>query len=219
MIAELLPLLWQGTLITIQITMIASVVAIMLAIFAALAKTSPWRALRWLANIYIEIFRGTSLLVQLFWLYFVLPLPPFNITMTSYTVAVIGLGLHIGAYGAEVMRGALSAVPRGQVEAAIALNIPPLKRFMRIVLPQAMVNAIPPGTNLLIELLKGTSLVSLITLADLSFRANQLVQVTFMSREVFGLTLLIYFVLAQCINFAMRLLARRLDRGSMRRNN
>lgn len=219
MIAELLPLLWQGTLITIQITLIASVVAIMLAIFAALAKTSPWRALRWLANIYIEIFRGTSLLVQLFWLYFVLPLPPFNITMTSYTVAVIGLGLHIGAYGAEVMRGALSAVPRGQVEAAIALNIPPYKRFMRIVLPQAMVNAIPPGTNLLIELLKGTSLVSLITLADLSFRANQLVQVTFMSREVFGLTLLIYFVLAQCINFAMRMLARRLDRGSMRRNN
>lgn len=219
MIAELLPLLWQGTLITIQITLIASVVAIMLAIFAALAKTSPWRALRWLANIYIEIFRGTSLLVQLFWLYFVLPLPPFNITMTSYTVAVIGLGLHIGAYGAEVMRGALSAVPRGQVEAAIALNIPPFKRFMRIVLPQAMVNAIPPGTNLLIELLKGTSLVSLITLADLSFRANQLVQVTFMSREVFGLTLLIYFVLAQCINFAMRMLARRLDRGSMRRNN
>lgn len=219
MIAELLPLLWQGTLITIQITLIASVVAIMLAIFAALAKTSPWRALRWLANIYIEIFRGTSLLVQLFWLYFVLPLPPFNITMTSYTVAVIGLGLHIGAYGAEVMRGALSAVPRGQIEAAIALNIPPFKRFMRIVLPQAMVNAIPPGTNLLIELLKGTSLVSLITLADLSFRANQLVQVTFMSREVFGLTLLIYFVLAQCINFAMRMLARRLDRGSMRRNN
>lgn len=219
MIAELLPLLWQGTLITIQITLIASVVAIMLAIFAALAKTSPWRALRWLANIYIEIFRGTSLLVQLFWLYFVLPLPPFNITMTSYTVAVIGLGLHIGAYGAEVMRGALSAVPRGQIEAAIALNMPPFKRFMRIVLPQAMVNAIPPGTNLLIELLKGTSLVSLITLADLSFRANQLVQVTFMSREVFGLTLLIYFVLAQCINFAMRMLARRLDRGSMRRNN
>lgn len=219
MIAELLPLLWRGTLITIQITLIASVVAIMLAIFAALAKTSPWRALRWLANIYIEIFRGTSLLVQLFWLYFVLPLPPFNITMTSYTVAVIGLGLHIGAYGAEVMRGALSAVPRGQIEAAIALNMPPFKRFMRIVLPQAMVNAIPPGTNLLIELLKGTSLVSLITLADLSFRANQLVQVTFMSREVFGLTLLIYFVLAQCINFAMRMLARRLDRGSMRRNN
>lgn len=219
MIAELLPLLWQGTLITIQITLLASVLAITLAVFAALAKISSWRALRWLANIYIEFFRGTSLLVQLFWLYFVLPLPPFNITMTSYTVAVIGLGLHIGAYGAEVMRGALSAVPRGQIEAAIALNIPPLKRFMRIVLPQAMVNAIPSGTNLLIELLKGTSLVSLITLADLSFRANQLVQVTFMSREVFGLTLLIYFALAQCINFAMRMLARRLDRGSMRRNN
>ncbi len=219
MIVELLPLLLQGATVTIQITLLASVLAIVLAFIAALAKLSPLRSLRWLANIYIEVFRGTSLLVQLFWLYFVLPLPPFNITMTSFTVAVLGLSLHIGAYGAEVMRGALSSVPRGQIEAAIALNIPPFRRFFHIVLPQAIVNAIPPGTNLLIELLKGTSLVSLITMADLTFRANQLVQLTFLSREVFGITLLIYFVLAQCINFAMRMLARRFSRGTMRGNH
>lgn len=219
MIVELLPLLLQGTIVTIQITALASVLAIALAFIAALAKLSPVRSVRWLANIYIEVFRGTSLLVQLFWLYFVLPLPPFNIMMSSFTVAVLGLGLHIGAYGAEVMRGAFSSVPRGQIEAAIALNIPPLRRFFHIVLPQAIVNAIPPGTNLLIELLKGTSLVSLITMADLTFRANQLVQLTFLSREVFGITLLIYFVLAQCINFAMRMLARRYSRGTMRGNH
>lgn len=217
-LSDMLPLLMRGTLITIQITGLAALLAMAMALLAALAKLSPVRGLRWLANSYIEVFRGTSLLVQLFWLYFVLPLPPFNLSMTSFTVAVIGLGLHIGAYGAEVMRGALTAVPRGQIEASIALNIPPIRRFFRIVLPQAMVNVIPPGTNLLIELLKGTSLVSLITLADLSFRANQLVQLTFMSREIFGITLLIYFVLAQCINFAMRMLARRLNRGALKRS-
>lgn len=209
MLADILPLLLRGTLVTIEITLLAAVLAIVLAMLAALGKLSPWRSLRGLANVYIEFFRGTSLLVQLFWLYFVLPLPPFNLTMSPFSVAVVGLGLHIGAYGAEIMRGALASVPRGQIEAAIALNIPPLRRFLRIVLPQALVNAIPPGTNLLIELLKGTSLVSLVTLADLSFRANQVVQVTYLSREVFGLTLLIYFVLAQCINFGMRLLARK----------
>ncbi|MEN3364653.1 MAG: polar amino acid transport system permease protein [Burkholderiales bacterium] len=213
---ELLPLLFDGTVVTIEITILAAHLATTLALLAALAKLSPWRPLRWLANIYIEIFRGTSLLVQLFWLFFVLPLPPFNITMTPFTVAVLGLGLNIGAYGAEVIRGAIVAVPPGQIEAAIALNIPPLHRFLDIVLPQALINAIPPFTNLLIELLKGTSLVSLITIADLSFRANQLVETTFRSEEVFLLTLLIYFLLAQLISVSMRMLERRLSRGLAR---
>lgn len=210
---QLLPLLLEGTVVTIKITILAALLATALAFFAALAKLSSWRPLRWLANIYIEIFRGTSLLVQLFWLFYVLPLPPFNITMTPFMVAVLGLGLNIGAYGAEVMRGAFVAVPRSQVEAATALNIPPLHRFLDIVLPQALVNAIPPFTNLLIELLKGTSLVSLITIADLTFRAEQLVQATFRSEEIFLLALLIYFLLAQAISISMRALERWLGRG------
>ena len=210
---ELLPLLLEGMLVTVRITGLASLLAIALAVLAALAKLSPWRGLRWVANAYIEVFRGTSLLVQLFWLFFVLPLPPFNVTLTPFLVAVLGLGLNIGAYGAEVMRGALLAVPRGQMEAAVALNIPPLHRFLDIVLPQALAKAIPPATNLLIELLKGTSLVSLITLADLTFRANQLVQATFRTTEIFSLALLIYFLLAQSINLLMRRLDRRLNRG------
>jgi polar amino acid transport system permease protein len=214
--SDLLPLLLQGTLVTIQITLLAALLAIALALVAALSKLSRWRVLRWTANVYIEVFRGTSLLVQLFWLFFVLPLPPFNLTLTPFAVAVLGLGLSIGAYGAEVMRGAFSSVPRGQIEAAIALNIPPLHRFLDIVLPQALINAIPPGTNLLIELLKGTSLVSLITLADLTFRANQLVETTFRSGEIFTFTLAIYFCLAQLINAGMRLLDRRFSRGQTR---
>ena len=213
---ELFPLLLEGTLVTIRITCVAALLAAALALLAATAKMSRVRVLRWVANIYIEIFRGTSLMVQLFWLFFVLPLPPFNISLTPYTVAVLGLGLNIGAYGAEVMRGALLAVPRGQIEAAIALSMAPVDRFFGIVLPQALANAIGPATNLLIELLKGSSLVSLITLADLTFRANQLVENTFRSAEIFSIALVIYFVLAQVINLSMRLLERRLNRGVMK---
>src|SRR5690606_23837465 len=124
-----------------------------LALLASLAKLSPVRLLRWIANIYIEVFRGTSLLVQLFWLFFVLPLPPFNLTLSPYAVAVLGLGLNIGAYGAEVMRGAFASVPRGQTEAAIPLNIPPLHRFFSIVLPQTLINAIPQFTIFMIVLI------------------------------------------------------------------
>ncbi len=213
---ELFPLLLEGTLVTIRITCVAALLAAVLALLAATAKMSTVRVLRWVANIYIEIFRGTSLMVQLFWLFFVLPLPPFNISLSPYTVAVMGLGLNIGAYGAEVMRGALLAVPRGQIEAAIALSMAPVDRFFGIVLPQALANAIGPATNLLIELLKGSSLVSLITLADLTFRANQLVENTFRSAEIFSIALVIYFVLAQAINLSMRLLERRLNRGVMK---
>ncbi|MFG0586178.1 ectoine/hydroxyectoine ABC transporter permease subunit EhuC [Ectopseudomonas khazarica] len=213
---DLLPLLLQGAWVTVQVTFWGSLLAIASAVLAALGRLSPLGPLRWLAITYIEIFRGTSLLVQLFWLYFVLPMPPFNIEMSAFAVAVVGLGLHIGAYGAEVMRGAIRSVAKGQYEACTALNMTPLRRFTRIILPQALLAAIPPGTNLLIELLKNTSLVSLITLSDLAFRARQLDQATFMTLEIFALALLLYFLMAQVINLGMRLLERRLARGRMR---
>ena len=213
---DLLPLLLQGAWVTVQVTFWGSLLAIASAVLAALGRLSPIGPLRWLAITYIEIFRGTSLLVQLFWLYFVLPMPPFNIEMSAFAVAVVGLGLHIGAYGAEVMRGAIRSVAKGQYEACIALNMTPFRRFTRIILPQALLAAIPPGTNLLIELLKNTSLVSLITLSDLAFRARQLDQATFMTLEIFALALLLYFLMAQVINLGMRLLEKRLSRGRMR---
>ena len=213
---ELLPLLLQGAWVTVKVTFFGSLLAIACALIAALARLSPVAPLRWLAITYIEVFRGSSLLVQLFWLYFVLPMPPFNVEMSAFTVAIVGLGLHIGAYGAEVMRGAIRSVAKGQYEACTALNMRPSKRFMRIILPQALLAAIPPGTNLLIELLKNTSLVSLITLSDLAFRARQLDQATFMTLEIFALALVLYFLMAQVINLGMRLLEKRLSRGRMR---
>lgn len=213
---ELLPLMLQGAWVTVQITFWGSLLAIAAALIGALGRLSPIAPLRWLAIAYIEVFRGSSLLVQLFWLYFVLPMPPFNISMSAFNVAVIGLGLNIGSYGAEVLRGAIRSVHEGQYEACQALNMTPWQRLRRVILPQALLAAIPPGTNLLIELLKNTSLVSLITLSDLAFRARQLDQATLMTLEIFGLALVMYFVLAQTINFSMRTLERRLARGRMR---
>lgn len=213
---ELLPLLLQGAWVTVQVAFFGSLLAILAALIGAFARLSPFAPLRWLAVVYIELFRGSSLLVQLFWLYFVLPMPPFNINMSAFQVAVIGLGLNIGAYGAEVLRGAIRSVHEGQYEACLALNMTPWQRLRRVILPQALLAAIPPGTNLLIELLKNTSLVSLITLSDLAFRARQLDQATLQTLEIFGLALVIYFVLAQLINLGMRTLERRLARGRMR---
>jgi polar amino acid transport system permease protein len=214
---ELFPLLLQGTLVTIEIAACSTLLAIVMAFVATAAKVAPWAPLRWIGNVYVEVFRGTSLLVQLFWFFFVLPLPPFHIELAPFTVAIVGLGLHYGAYGSEILRGALRSVPGGQFEAALALNLSPVTRMRRVILPQAMINALPPATNLMIELLKGTSLVSLITLSDLTFRARQLDEATFKTAQIFALTLVIYFVLAQILVTLMRHFERRVSHGITQR--
>ncbi|HSK38144.1 MAG TPA: ectoine/hydroxyectoine ABC transporter permease subunit EhuC [Arenibaculum sp.] len=214
---DLLPPRLEGAWLTVRITAAGALLAFALALAAGLARLSPWRPVRALASVYIEVFRGTSLLVQLFWLFFVLPLPPFRVELAPFTVAVLGLGLNIGAYGAEVVRAAIQAVPRSQTEASIALNMSPALRMRRIILPQAALAMLPPWGNLLIELLKGTALVSLITLGDLTFRANQLNATTFRTVEIFTLVLIIYFVLAQVIALGIRLTERRLSRGIARK--
>ena len=138
-----LPGLLEGALVTVEITLGGCVVAVLAAVLAALLKMyGPW-PLRWLAVAYIEVFRGTSALVQLFWLFFVLP--HFGITLAPLNVAILTLGLNVGAYGAEVVRGAVSAVPRGQWEATVALNLTRMQALRRVVLPQAVVSMIPPG--------------------------------------------------------------------------
>ena len=208
---EFLPGLLEGAWVTIQITVAASLLAMVCGLLAGLGKMSPWRAVRWLAITYIEIFRGTSALVQLFWLFFVLP--HFGVTLDPIPVAILALGLNIGAYGAEVVRGAVLAVPRGQYEAAIALNMTAFTRMRRIILPQAMVAMIPPWGNLFIELLKATALVSLITVSDLTFKAYQLNQATLRTVEIFLLVLVIYLGIALVITYVMRGLERRARRG------
>src|SRR3546814_9872146 len=128
-----------------------------MAFLAAIARMYGPRPLRWLAISYIELFRGTSALVQLFWLFFVLP--HFGLTLPPLTVAVVALGLNVGAYGAEVVRGAIDAVPRGQWEATIALNMSRIEALRRVILPQAVVAMSPPWGNLFNETLKATALV------------------------------------------------------------
>ena len=211
---EFIPGLLEGAVITIQIAVGGSVLAVVVGLVAALAKMyAPW-PLRWLSIVYIETFRGTSALVQLFWLFFVLP--HFGVTLEPLTVAVLALGLNIGAYGAEVVRGALQAVPRGQWEATIALNMPRKTALRRIIFPQAFLAMIPPWGNLFIELLKSTALVSLITISDLAFKAQQMNQTTLRTVEIFTIVLVIYFAISLIITFAMRGVERRAARGLAR---
>lgn len=212
---DLLGPLLQGTWVTIQILVGASAVAIAVGLVVGLARVAPAWPLKWLAIAYIEFFRGTSLLVQLFWWFFVLP--QFGIFLPALVVGIVGIGMNVGGYGAEVVRGAIQAVPKGQYEAATALNMSARVRMRRVILPQAFRSMLPPWGNLLIELLKGTSLVSLITIHDLTFMGNQLNVTLFRTIEIFSLVLVLYFILARfAITPAVRWLERRVSRGILR---
>jgi polar amino acid transport system permease protein len=212
-----LPLL-RGFAVTLEITAAAAGLAVVISLAAGLARASRSRWLRWPAAVYVEVFRGTSALVQLFWFYFVLPF--FGVELTAFAAGTLVLALNTGAYGSEVVRGALQAVPRGQREAAAALNLTPFQTLRRVLLPQAFPAMLPPAGNLAIELLKNTALVSLITITELTFTAQLLRAESLRSAEIFSLVLALYFAAALCITAGMRLLerwsARRLGRECAR---
>lgn len=205
-----LPPLSAGLRVTLQLTLGGAAFALLLAVFAGLGRRSPRRWLRWPADVYVEIFRGTSAMVQLFWFYFALPF--FGVSLPALVTGVIVLGLNSGAYGAEIVRSAIASVPAGQWEAGRALNLSELRILFRIVFPQALPMMLPPAGNLLIELMKNTALVSLITLSELTFTAQVQRAATLETVPLFALTLLIYFVIAQTLLAGMRRLERRLTR-------
>lgn len=209
-----LPGLLDGAVLTIEIAVLGCLLAVVMGVLGAIARMYGLAPVRWLATVYIEIFRGTSALVQLFWLFFVLP--QFGILLDAFVVAVLALGLNVGAYGAEVVRGAILSVARGQWEAATALNMTRAQMLRRIILPQAFVAMIPPWGNLFIELLKATALVSLITLSDLAFKAQQMNQTTLKTIPIFTLVLLIYLAMSLVLTIGMRLLEKRASQGLAR---
>ncbi|CAM3469850.1 ectoine/hydroxyectoine ABC transporter permease subunit EhuC [Brevibacillus invocatus] len=209
---DLLPLLFQGAAVTLQVTALSMVVAFVLSFAAGFARLSRIKSIRVASSVYVEVFRGTSLLVQLFWLFFALPL--LGIELTALVAGVMALGLNYGAYGSEVVRSAILAIPKGQTEASIALNMSPWLRMRRVILPQALAIMLPSFGNLAIELLKGTSLISLITMADLTYQG--MILRTFDSSrtfEIFGLILVMYFVMAYPLTLFMRWLERRFSAG------
>jgi polar amino acid transport system permease protein len=192
-----LPNLIDGAIVTVKVAVLGLILFFIVSFLAGIARGHFKGVSKWIAIIYIETFRGTSLLVILFWLFFVLP--EFGILLSPLTAGVLGLGLNYGAYGAEVVRGAVNSVTKGQSEAATALNMTPNKYLTRIVVPQVFVITLPGLTNLAMELIKGTSLVAGITIGELAFAAMKLNAIFFQPIEVFGIALLFYYFFAQFV--------------------
>jgi polar amino acid transport system permease protein len=197
----------NGALVTLQITFFAQIVVVVMSFVIALMRLSPWRALRWIATVYVEILRGISALVLLFYLFFILPL--FGISLSPMTTGILGLGLTFSAYGSEIVRSALANVSRGQRDALRALDFDSITAFRRIILPQALPFMLPPMGNQLVELLKTTSLVSLITLSDLTFSGGQLITTLGQQTLIWSIVLVCYFVMAWPLSWLVKRYERR----------
>lgn len=190
------PLFLRGVGVTLLYTVIGALAALVISFVFGLMAMSRSVVVRGLARTIVEFFRGTSLVVQLLWIYFVLPQLGFR--LETLAAATVALALNFGAYGSEVVRGAVNAVPKAQWEATVALGMSPVHRMRRVILPQAVPEMVPPFGNLWIQILKSSSLLFLIGITELTFEVQQL-RFELGSVTAFGLALVVYFLLAQLL--------------------
>jgi len=209
-LTRFLAILTEGVATTVFVTVGGIILATVMSFVAGLCMLSRSTSLRVVSRIYVEVWRGTSEVVQLFWIFFALPVL-IGFQLVPLWAGVLVLGINHGAYGAEIVRGAVQAVPRAQYEGAIALNFTPAQRMLRVILPQALVEMVPPFNNLFIQLLKGSALVSLVFLEDITYQATEVLLPT-NSRQAFTILLLLlmlYLVLSVLITAVMRRVERR----------
>lgn len=207
--------LWDGFLLTLVLTIVSGLLAFIISVILGLMAGSNRKLVRIPARVIIEFFRGTSLLVQLMWLFYVLPL--FGPSLGAMAVAIFALTLNYGAYGAEAVRASMTSVSQGQWEATVALSMSWPHKVRRVIFPQAWALMLPSLTNLWVHLLKGSSIVYIIGMNEFTFELLQLRRTTdwFFALAVVGLV--VYFLIALVLTQLMRLLEvrakHRLGRG------
>lgn len=197
-----LPDFQKSLVVTLELTAGGTALMFALAFTLGLASSAPSIIIRGISRVVVEFFRGTSLVVQVFWFFFVLP--QLGLQISAMACGILALGLNYGAYGAEIVRGSLAAVPAPQREAALALGFSPVDRFRRVTFPQAWVQMIPPLSVLIIQLLKGSAIVFTITLVDLTAQGEILRKATGNTWLAYGIVLVLYFIIAYVIAGIMR---------------
>ena len=209
---EYVPFILGGLKYTVVIALVGLAVALLVGVTVGLLRLSDKRIVRVGSLMFVEFFRGTSEVVQLYWIFFALPLL-LALRLPPVTAAIIVLGLNQGAYVSEIVRGAVQAVPQAQIEATVALNMGAWVRMRRVILPQAVAAMLPSLGNSAVDIAKATSIASLITVSDLTFRAQQVRAATGESLIVYAFILVLYLGLTSSLTLAFKMLERQLPAG------
>jgi polar amino acid transport system permease protein len=213
-LVEFLPQLLEGTWITVQLTVVSMAVALAIGLVVALMRLSGGRLLRLPAAAFVEFVRGTPLLLQIFYIYYVLPtIPGLELRLDPFPAGVISLSLNYGAYLSEVYRAGIQAVPWGQREAAVSTGMSGAAVMRHVVLPQAIRIVIPPVGNYFISLFKDSALTAIITIPELLRVGNLLAAATFRHFQVYTMVALIYLAISYPASLAVQYLERRLRVG------
>ena len=210
-IVHYFPFLLKGAVLTLQISILSLLLGITVGLIAALCKLSKNPLLRWPATFYIWLIRSTPLLVQLFIIYF--GFPQIGIDLGPFLSGVMGLGLNVGAFTAETIRGGVVSIPLGQTEAARSLAMSSSLAMRRIILPQALRIIIPPMGNNFIILIKDTSLVSTITLVELTLTAQRFIGSTYKPFEMYLMAAFLYAVMTTTASFALGIFEKKANKG------
>lgn len=212
---EFLPILLKGAVVTVEVTVLSFLLSSVIGLALALMRLSPVKTVSTAGATIVNIIRGLPIIVQLFYIYFVLP--DIGIQLTAFQAGVIGLGIAYSAYQAENFRAGIEAVDPGQREAAEAMGMRGALIMRRVILPQAFRIALPPYGNTLVMMLKDSSLVSTITVAEMT-RAGQLIaSSTFQNMTVYTLVALLYLLMSLPLVFCLRRLEHRLGAGRTKR--
>ncbi|MGW1834979.1 ectoine/hydroxyectoine ABC transporter permease subunit EhuD [Streptomyces sp. NPDC002067] len=209
-VGDILPDLLKGLGVTVEATLLGSLVSFALGLVWALALRSSNRWVTWPVSAVVEFVRNTPLLVQLFFLFFVLP--SWGLTFSPLITGVIGLGLHYSTYTAEVYRAGIDGVPAGQWEAAVALNLPRRRTWTAVILPQALRRVVPALGNYVIAMFKDTPMLAAITVGDMLFQANTIGATTFDYMEPITVVGALFIVISYPTSLLLRALERRLVR-------
>ncbi len=208
--AEFLPILLQGVGLTIAVTLGALALSTLLGLVWVLMRVSGFTLLAGIARWLVNIIRGIPILVQLFYIYFVLP--DYGVTLSALSAAIIGLGIAYSAYQAENFRAAIEAIDHGQIEAAQSIGMGWALTMRRVVLPQALRLALPPYGNVMIMLLKDSSQASTITVAELALQGKLIASSTFKNTSVYTLVALLYLAMSLPLIVVVGRLERRYGR-------
>ncbi len=204
---EFLPILEQGLWLTILVTVGSLVLSTLLGLVWALMRVSGNPVLAWIAKIFVNVIRGIPIIVQLFYIYFVLP--DFGISLSALHASIIGLGIAYSAYQAENFRAGIEAIDKGQIEAAQSIGMGWWLTMRRVILPQAFRIVLPPYGNIMVMMLKDSSQASTITVAELALQGKLIASSTFQNTTVFTLVAMLYLCMClPLIHLVSRLEAR-----------
>ncbi|WP_314412060.1 ectoine/hydroxyectoine ABC transporter permease subunit EhuD [Streptomyces sp. DSM 40484] len=209
-VGDFMPHFWDGLLVTLQALVLGSLISFVLGLVWALLMRTPTRWVRWPVGVVTEFVRNTPLLVQLFFLFYVLP--EWNITFSAMTTGVVAIGLHYSTYTMQVYRAGIEGVPAGQWEAATALNLPMTRTWTAVILPQAIRRVVPALGNYVISMLKDTPLLMAITVLDMLGEARLFSQQNFQFTEPLTVIGVAFILISYPASLLMRALERRLVR-------